>query len=182
VDRRYDRPRRPVCRRRGIKGAGDEPADHAPGRSRGRFSTKIHLLCDRAGHPLGFHLTAGQSHESQSLETLLEETEVVDFAGERIAGPLQLAGDKGYRAEWIDESLLESGIAPVIPSKANQDRDVRLVGFDREACRERNIIEPLIDWFKDCRRILTRFEKTATNDAAMIKMAFIHHSLRILCR
>ncbi len=43
----------------------DEPADHALGRSRGGFSTKIHLLCDRHGHPLHFHLTPGQTHESR---------------------------------------------------------------------------------------------------------------------
>lgn len=171
-----------MCRRRRKKGAEHEPADHALGRSRGGFSTKIHLLCDRAGHPLGFHLTAGQCHESQSLETLLEETEVVDFDGEPIAWPLQLTGDKGYRADWIDEYLLEHGIEPVIPSKANQDRDARLVEFDRDAYRQRNIIERLVGWLKESRRILTRFEKTATNYAAMIKMAFIHRYLRILCR
>jgi len=28
----------------------DEPDDHALGRSRGGFSTKVHLLCDRHGH------------------------------------------------------------------------------------------------------------------------------------
>ena len=38
----------------------EEPADHALGRSRGGFSTKIHVLCDGHGHPLDFHLTAGQ--------------------------------------------------------------------------------------------------------------------------
>src|SRR3712207_6567159 len=30
----------------------DEPADHALGRSRGGFSTKLHLLCDGNGVPL----------------------------------------------------------------------------------------------------------------------------------
>ena len=103
-------------------------------------------------------------------------------ASEPIAWPLQLAGDKGDRADWIDEYLLEHGIEPVIPSKANQDRDARLVEFDRDAYRQRNIIERLVGWLKESRRILTRFEKTATNYAAMIKMAFIHRYLRILCR
>ena len=37
-----------------------EPSDHALGRSRGGFSSKFHLLCDGHGHPLHFHLTAGQ--------------------------------------------------------------------------------------------------------------------------
>ena len=94
--------------------------------------------------------------------------------------PLRLAGDKGYRANWIDEFLLDVGITPVIPSKENEDREARLVEFDREAYRERNIIERLIGWLKESRRILTRFEKTAKNYLGMLKMAFIHRYLKLM--
>jgi transposase len=68
----------------------------------------------------------------------------------------------------------------VIPSKANEDRDSRVVAFDREAYRDRNIIERLIGWLKECRRIFSRFEKTAKNFGGMIKMAFIQRYLRLL--
>src|SRR5262249_52429486 len=77
---------------RGAAGGGkgddpDEPADHAPGRSRGGFSTKIELLCDGQGHPLDFHLMPGQAHETTGLVPLLEgaEERVVDGDGEPIA-------------------------------------------------------------------------------------------------
>lgn len=105
---------------------------------------------------------------------------LLDGEGEPIAWPLALAGDKGYRAQWIDEFLLKLEITPVIPSKENEDRDARSVEFDREAYRQRNIIERLIGWLKESRRILTRFEKTAKNFAGMIKMAFIHRYLRLM--
>lgn len=159
----------------------EEPPDHALGRSRGGFSTKIHLLCDGHGHPLDFHLTPGQAHETTALVPLLEgaEERVVDGDGEPIAWPVALAGDKGYRAEWIDEFLLALGITPVIPSKENEDRAARAVEFDREAYRRRSIIECLIGWLKECRRILSRFEKTAKNFGGMIKMAFIQRYLRL---
>jgi transposase len=52
--------------------------------------------------------------------------------------------------------------------------------FNRETYRQRNIIERLIGWLKESRRILTRFEKTAKNFAGMIKMAFIHRYLRLM--
>ena len=39
----------------------------------------------------------------------------------------------------------------------------------------------LIGWLKESRRVLTRFEKTAKNFLGMIKMAFIHRYLRVLC-
>lgn len=145
------------------------------------MSTKIHVLCDRHGHPLHFHVTAGQDHESTALEALLDgaDAAVVDGDGEPVAWPLALAGDKGYRAEWIDEFLIDLDICPVIPSKANEDRAARLVSFDREAYRDRNVVERLIGWLKECRRVFSRFEKTAKNYGGMIKMAFIERYLNL---
>ena len=106
---------------------------------------------------------------------------VVDGDGESVAWPLALAGDKGYRANWIDEFLLELGITPVIPSKENEDRSARPVEFDKAVHRQRSIVECLIGWIKECRRVLTRFEKAAKNFGAMVKMAFIQRYLRLIC-
>ena len=92
---------------------------------------------------------------------------------------MALSGDKGYRAGWIDEYLIDLGIQPVIPSKENEQRDARLVEFDREAYRRRNIVERLIGWLKEARRVFSRFEKTAKNFGGMIKMAFIQRYLRL---
>ncbi len=145
------------------------------------MSTKIHLLCDRNAHPLHFHLTAGQAHESTVFDVLLEEADaaVVDGDGEPVAWPVQLAADKGYRMDWIDEYLLDLGIEPVIPSKVNEDRDARPVEFDREAYRDRSVVEQLVGWLKECRRVFSRFEKTAKNFGGMIKMAFIERYLNL---
>ena len=108
------------------------------------------------------------------------DAELIDGEGKPIAWPVSLAGDKGYRANWIDECLLDLEIEPVIPSKANEDRDARPVTFDAESYRHRNIVERLIGWLKESRRIFSRFEKTAKNFAGMIKMAFIHRYLRLM--
>src|SRR5437868_6155074 len=48
-----------------------EPPDHALGRSRGGFGTKVHLLCDSHGFIVGIHLTAGQVHESTAFEATM---------------------------------------------------------------------------------------------------------------
>jgi transposase len=129
---------------------------------------------------LHFHLTAGQEHESTALEALLEGVDLADSDGEPVAWPLAMAGDKSYRAEWIDAYLLERGIQPVIPSKCNEDREARGIAWDAKAYRGRNIIERLIGWLKESRRIFSRFEKTAKNYAGMLRMAFIHRYLRLL--
>jgi transposase len=126
-------------------------------------------------------LTPGQAHDSTALDTLLEgaDAQLRDGDGEPVAWPVRLGGDKGYRADWIDEYLLGLGIQPVIPSKENEDRDQRPVKFDRRAYRQRNIVERLIGWLKEARRIFARFEKTALNFGGFVKMAFIQRYLRL---
>lgn len=84
------------------------------------------------------------------------DAQLLDGEGQPVAWPVQLGGDKGYRANWIDEYLFELGIQPVIPSKENEDRGERPVEFDREAYRQRNIVERLIGWLKESRRIFAR--------------------------
>jgi transposase len=153
------------------------------GRSRGGFTTKVHILCDGHGHPLHFHLTPGQSHETTAFIPLLvgADERVTDGDGEPVAWPVAMAGDKGYRADWIDRYLIGLGVDPVIPSKANEDRSARLVEFDVDAYRRRGIVEDLIGWLKESRRVFSRFEKTAVNYGGMIKMAFIQRYLRLTC-
>ena len=126
-------------------------------------------------------MTPGQAHESTALDVLLTEADqsLVDAEGDPVPWPVALAGDKGYRADWIDEYLLDLEVRPVIPSKTNEGRDARPVAFDAEAYRNRNIVERLIGWLKECRRVLTRFEKTAVNFVGMIRMAFIQRYLRL---
>ena len=46
--------------------------DQALGRSRGGFSTKIHLKVDLGGLPLAFHLTGGEASDSRNFEVLLD--------------------------------------------------------------------------------------------------------------
>lgn len=133
---------------------------------------------------MGFHLTAGQTHESTVLDTVLEnaDAELMDINGKPVAWPVAFAGDKGYRADWIDEHLIDLGIIPVIPSKSNEDRDLRPVEFDKELYRLRAIIEQLIGWLKESRRIFSRFEKTAINFGGFVKIAFMQRFLRILVK
>src|SRR5215211_4075788 len=63
----------------------------ALGRSRGGFSTKIHLKVDFGGLPLAFHLTGGEASDSRNFEVLLD-------IGPDIA-PRAAITDKGYDAK-----------------------------------------------------------------------------------
>jgi len=174
---------RPGPRREGEKNQEDaEPENHALGRSRGGWGSKIHILCDADGNPLHFQVSAGQVHDSSMFDEVMlgADAELYDEFGVVKAWPVSLGADKGYRANWIDKYLLELGIRPVIPSREKEDRSKRLVAFDKPAYRRRSIVECLIGWLKESRRIATRFEKTAINFSGMVKLAFIHRYLRVL--
>ena len=60
----------------GKNGPADEPADHALGRSRGGFSSKIHLVCDSLGWIIAVLVGPGQQNECTRFEELMDEVRV----------------------------------------------------------------------------------------------------------
>ena len=84
-------------------------AAQALGRSRGGFSTKIHVSVDGLGNPLRFILTGGQQHDITQAEEL-----IAGYAGEHVLA------DKGYDAQEFRQHILELGMMPVIPPRSNR--------------------------------------------------------------
>ena len=63
------------ARKRGIcrpSRPATEPADHGLGRSRGGWTTKIHLACEQGQKPLSIVITAGQRGDSPQFQAVLE--------------------------------------------------------------------------------------------------------------
>jgi transposase len=135
-------------RRRCAKKSGGQEAQ-ALGRSRGGFSTKIHIAVDALGNPLRLLLTAGQRHDSLQAQGLIENFE-----------PQALIADKGYDSDALLESVTARGILAVIPPKKS-----RLVQreYDQHLYRERHLIECFINKIKHYRRVFSRFEKLSKN-------------------
>jgi transposase len=165
--------------RRGVeKNDSEEPEHHDLGRSGGGFSTKVHIICDSTGIPIEIGLTPGQEHESTVLESLVDKA----TSGKLDEPEIQvkrLAGDKAYRSNQIDEYLLKKKIEPVIPNKVNSASS--RPDCDKEQYKKRNIIERLIGWLKENRRILVRYEKTSKNFLGMIRMAIIVRLFKKVC-
>jgi len=148
-------------------GTGREPEDEALGRSRGGFT--IHLRCEGYGKPVIFTVTGGQVHDTRQVSALISRGAIRRIGRGRLR-PTKLVGDKAYSSRSIRLALRKRGIIPVIPTKANERRQP---DFDREAYRQRNIIERLINRLKNFRRIATRYEKRAANYLAMIAIGAI---------
>jgi transposase len=182
VRRRHDDSGKPRGGRSRQKGGAQEPSDHALGRSRGGFGTKLHLVTDGRGLPLAVEATAGQRHESTQFEVLMDAVRIAQPQGPPRSRPKRLAGDKAYSVEWIRAWLRRHAIAAVVPQRSDQAarHRGRPLSFDREAYRRRSIIECCVGWLKECRRIATRFEKLAVNFLAMVKVSIVQRILRIL--
>ena len=117
-------------------------ACQALGRSRGGFSTKIHVSVDGLGNPLRFILTGGQRHDITQAEEL-----IAGYAGE------QVLADKGYDSQEFREHILALGMTPVIPPRSNRKEPA---GYDRHLYRERHLVECFINKIKHYRRIFSR--------------------------
>jgi transposase len=153
-----------------------EPPDHALGRSRGGFGTKIHLLCDSHGFILGIHVTAGQVHESKAFEATMARRLFHQCPGQRL-WPRRLAGDKGYSYPRIRRWCKRRQVQAVIPTRSNQPRDE---AFDQEGYRQRHIVEQVVGWYKEYRSLGTRYEKLAVNYVALWLVAIIDKALHQL--
>jgi transposase len=135
--------------------------EQALGRSRGGFSTKIHVKADFAGLPLAFHLTGGEASDSRQFETLLD-------IGPDIR-PRAVITDKGYDAQSNRAAARDRGICPVIPRRDNAKDRPRF--FPRTLYKGRARIEQAIGKLKRFKRIALRCDKTAQSYAALIALA-----------
>ena len=126
-------------------------------------------------------MTAGQVHESTQVEAVMDQIAIPQRLGPPRKRPERLAGDKAYRCKRVRDWLWKYGIRAVIPSKTNEKpKPGPIPQFDHEAYARRSIIENCVGWLKECRRIVTRFEKLAVNYLGMLKLAMIERYLRLL--
>ncbi len=136
-----------------LKKSGGQAAQ-ALGRSRGGFSTKIHVVVDALGNPLRLRLTAGQTHDVTQAVALLE-----DLSASHVIA------DRGYAAQALVDHIQLSGATAVIPphQRAKQQRD-----YDHWLYRERHVVECFMNKIKHFRRVFSRFDKLAHRFAGFL--------------
>jgi transposase len=136
---------------------GSSAEAEALGRSRGGFSTKIHLACDGLGKPVQIILTPGQDHDvTQGLQLI---------AGSEAK---KVLADKGYDSDALIEQIRGQGAEAVIPPRSNRTESRE---YDKNEYKKRNVVERMINVLKQCRRVATRYEKTARNFLGFVSFA-----------
>jgi transposase len=182
-------PCSPACRRRPQKGEPetDELEDpqrsatrQALGRSRGGLTTKVHLAVDGRGLPLSVVLTPGNVNDSTVFETVLGAVRVPRAdRGRPRNRPERVLADKAYSSRAIRAGLRRRGIKTVIPERSDQVDNRRRRGslggrrpnFDRDAYKQRNVVERCFGRLKQFRAIAARFDKLATRYRAGVHLA-----------
>ncbi|MFE2537024.1 transposase [Streptomyces sp. NPDC059371] len=77
-----------------------EPGDHGLGRSRGGFTTKLHLAVEQGQKPMSIVVTAGQRGDSPQFEPVLEKVRVPRIGPGRPRGrPHRVRADKTSHAD-----------------------------------------------------------------------------------
>ncbi|MGP4105445.1 transposase, partial [Nonomuraea sp. KM90] len=137
-----DRPARPA--------GGGGPSGECPGRSRGGFSTKLHLAADGRCRPPALVLTPGQYGDSPQLRPVLGKIRVPRRGpGRPRTRPDSLTADKAYSSRANRCHLRRRKIRHTIPEPKDQRanrrrrgrRGGRPTGFDPEHYKTRNVVE-----------------------------------------
>ncbi|HEV2601581.1 MAG TPA: IS5 family transposase [Candidatus Babeliales bacterium] len=126
-----------------------ESTSQGLGRSKGGFTSKIHMKVDALGNPLQFINTPGQTHEMTQVSALTSDVKNCN-----------VLGDKGYDSDSFRSELQQKGCITVIPGKSNRKI---VIEYDKHAYKERHLIECCFGKMKHFRRVFSRFDKSKRN-------------------
>lgn len=131
------------------------------GKTKRGKGSKIMMLADAHGLPLGAHVASASPHEIK----LVDATLMCRFVKEV---PSRLIGDGAYDSDQLDERLAVSGIQVIAPHRINRAKDATQDGRILRRYTRRWKIERLNAWLQNYRRLVTRFERVLANFVAML--------------
>ncbi|WP_345790807.1 IS5 family transposase [Parazoarcus communis] len=133
------------------------------GKSRGGWTTKIHMVAAGHNRAVAFSLSPGQAGDAPEGRKLLKALENCGWDGAKVIM------DKAYEGDETRQLVFDLGMEPVVPPKRNR---LTRWEYDRELYKKRNEVERLFRRLKGFRRIFSRFDKLD-----VVFKFFIHFAL-----
>ena len=132
------------------------------GRTKIGKGSKVMLVADGNGLPVGLHCESARPHEVTLASRTLASVAVKKQKRGRPRTRMQeLIADKGFDSAAFRRELRQRGIKSCIPTRKYTKR--RKLGapprFSAESYSERWSVERCFAWFDNCRRLVVRYER-----------------------
>jgi transposase len=151
------------CTIQGGPATGPDPTN------RGKSGTKRHLVVDRRGTPLTWHLTGANRHDSAVFETLVDGIPAIRRpSGQRRRRPRKLHADKAYDIPRCRRALSRRHIRIRIARKG--------IETSQKLGRHRWVVERTLAWLGQFRRLTIRYERRQD-----IHEAFLSLGCALIC-
>lgn len=169
---------RDLCRRHVFPG---KKGGACVGKTKRGKGTKLMVVADGKGVPLGVHLASATPNEVTLIETTLNQVAVPrPGRGRPRKNPPRLIYDKAADSDPLRDRLAKRGIDLICPHRANRKKPKRQDGRKLRRYKRRWKIERSIAWIANFRRLVVRYERQITMFYAFVHVACLLIALRQL--
>jgi transposase len=143
------------------------------GKTKRGKGTKLMVLADGQGTPLGVCVEKASPAEVTLLERTLDSLNMTQRRGRRrpACKPERLIADRGYDSNRARTLLVTRAIEPIIPRRKNNTVATHQDGRKLRRYRHRWIIERTNAWLQNFRRLVVRYEHHVKHFEALVHMA-----------
>ena len=131
-------------------------------------------IADRAGLPIAITIASASPHETRLVEQTLNASFLAD-------NPARLIGDAAYDSDPLDRQLAAFDIELIAPHRGNRV-NITQDGRSLRRYHRRWKVERLFAWLQNSRRLVTRYERRASNFAGFLHLACAMILLRAFIR
>jgi transposase len=169
---------RDVCRRHVFPG---KKGGACVGKTKRGKGTKLMVVADGKGIPLGVHLASATPNEVTLIETTLRQVAVPrQGRGRPRKNPTRLIYDKAADSDPLRDRLAKRGIELICPHRVNRTKPKRQDGRKLRRYKRRWKIERSIAWIANFRRLVVRYERKITMFYAFVHVACLLIAVRQL--
>jgi len=139
-------------------------------------SSKLMVVADGHGLPIGLYVASAQPHESQLAEATLATVRVPQKRGRPRTRPKEVVADKAYDSHELRQRLRRRGIKPTIPTFERRQRRQPKRGRPIKpgaSYRQRWKVERCFGWVDNCRRLVVRYERAVEHYHTFCLVAII---------